>query len=101
MNKNFSYDPKCPCGYFIINTEYTEKEKKLQEEIDTLVDILSQKQKELFTVQKENVLNYISSCDKNFIIGEIIYNLTTKQSYFVSNISPLEIVRKNGRDYDF
>lgn len=33
MNENFSYDPKCPCGYFIINTEYTEKEKNYKKKL--------------------------------------------------------------------
>ena len=99
MDKNFSYDPKYPFGHVNISTEYTEKEKKLQEEIDALRDILKQKQKELAIFQKENVLNYISSCNKNFNWGETIYNLTTGKSYFVSQTSPLQIIIQNGRDY--
>lgn len=89
MNKNFSYNPNFK--YFSFSTEYTEKEKLLMEEIDALTEVVRRKQMELSNLQKEIVLEYLSSCGEKFSWSEIAYNLTTGTQYLITKTSPLEI----------
>ena len=80
-----------PSDILYINSEYSKKEEELQKEINSLSETLRNKRKELSKIQKENTLNTLSFCDKNFNLGKIIFNSTTGNIYTVVNNYPLDI----------
>lgn len=80
-----------PSDILYINSEYSKKEEELQKEINSLSETLRNKRKELSKIQKENTLNTLSFCDKNFDLGKIIFNSTTGNIYTVVNNYPLDI----------
>lgn len=91
MSINTPYILQYPSDILYINSEYSEKEEELQKEINSLSETLRNKRKELSKIQKENTLNALSFCDKNFNLGKIIFNSTTGNMYTVVNNYPLDI----------
>lgn len=91
MSINMPYILQYPSDILYINSEYSKKEEELQKEINSLSETLRNKRKELSKIQKENTLNTLSFCDKNFDLGKIIFNSTTGNIYTVVNNYPLDI----------
>lgn len=91
MSNITPYILQYPSDILYINSEYSKKEEELQKEINSLSETLRNKRKELSKIQKENTLNTLSFCDKNFDLGKIIFNSTTGNIYTVVNNYPLDI----------
>ena len=91
MSINMPYILQYPSDILYVNSEYSKKEEELQKEINSLSETLRNKRKELSKIQKENTLNTLSFCDKNFDLGKIIFNSTTGNIYKVVNNYPLDI----------
>ena len=91
MSNITPYILQYPSDILYINSEYSKKEEELQKEINSLSETLRNKRKELSKIQKENTLNTLSFCDKNFDLGKIIFNSTTGKIYTVVNNYPLDI----------
>lgn len=91
MSINMPYILQYPSDILYVNSEYSKKEEELQKEINSLSETLRNKRKELSKIQKENTLNTLSFCDKNFNLGKIIFNSTTGNIYTVVNNYPLDI----------
>ncbi len=91
MSINMPYILQYPSDILYVNSEYSKKEEELQKEINSLSETLRNKRKELSKIQKENTLNTLSFCDKNFDLGKIIFNSTTGNIYTVVNNYPLDI----------
>ena len=88
-------------GHVFLNSyvsHYPIEEKNLQkeidslkEEIDSLTQIFSNKQKELNKISKENFLNVLIKSGDSFCVGQVIKDETKNKFYCVSNINPLQI----------
>lgn len=91
MSNITPYILQYPSDILYVNSEYSKKEEELQKEINSLSETLRNKRKELSKIQKENTLNTLSFCDKNFDLGKIIFNSTTGNIYTVVNNYPLDI----------
>lgn len=91
MSINMPYILQYPSDIFYVSSEYSEKEKELQKEINNLSETLRNKRKELSKIQKENTLSTLPFWDKNFNLGRIIFNSTTGNIYTVINNYPLDI----------
>lgn len=91
MSNITPYILQYPSDILYVNSEYSKKEEELQKEINSLSETLRNKRKELSKIQKENTLNTLSFCDKNFNLGKIIFNSTTGNIYTVVNNYPLDI----------
>lgn len=91
MSNITPYILQYPSDILYINSEYSKKEEELQKEINSLSETLRNKRKELSKIQKENTLNTLSFCEKNFDLGKIIFNSTTGNIYTVVNNYPLDI----------
>ena len=91
MSNITPYILQYPSDILYVNSEYSKKEEELQKEINSLSETLRNKRKELSKIQKENTLNTLPFCDKNFDLGKIIFNSTTGNIYTVVNNYPLDI----------
>lgn len=91
MSNTTPYILQYPSDILYVNSKYSKKEEELQKEINSLSETLRNKRKELSKIQKENTLNTLSFCDKNFDLGRIIFNSTTGNIYTVVNNYPLDI----------
>lgn len=80
-------------SYQIISTNYTDEEKELEGEIDSLLRVIADKQNKLSNLRKKIVSDYIGNNINNLDtrIGNVFYNETTNKQYFISNKSPLEV----------
>lgn len=69
----------------------SKKEIKLQEEIESLFQLIEEKQKERKRISTNNVRKFLSENITDFNLGEIIYNLDTSEKFIVTNLNPLDI----------
>lgn len=75
----------------IIELPYFKEEIKLQKEIESLFQLIEEKQKERKRISTNNVHKFLSENITSFNLGEIIYNSNTNDKFVVTDLNPLEI----------
>lgn len=76
----------------VIELPYSKEEIKLRKEIESLFQIIEEKQKERKRISTNNVHKFLSENITNFNLGEIIYNSNTNDKFVVTNLNPLDII---------
>lgn len=74
-----------------IELSYSKEEIKLQKEIESLSQLIEEKQKERKRISTNNMRKFLSENITDFNLGEIIYNLGTSEKFVVTNLNPLDI----------
>lgn len=74
-----------------IELPYCKEEIKLQKEIESLFQLIEEKQKERKRISTNNVYKFLSENITSFNLGEIIYNSNTNDKFVVTDLNPLDI----------
>lgn len=74
-----------------IELSYSKKEIELQKEIESLFQLIEEKQKERKRISTNNMRKFLSENITDFNLGEIIYNSNTNDKFVVTNLNPLDI----------
>lgn len=74
-----------------IELPYSKEEIKLQKEIESLFQLIEEKQKERKRISANNMRKFLSENITDFNLGEIIYNSNTSDKFVVTNSNPLDI----------
>lgn len=74
-----------------IEFAYSKEEKTLKDEVNALLSLAQKKQKERAMLTEKRINDFLSRNVADFTIGEIIYNVSTHEEFFVDSLEPFHV----------